>query len=267
MAGDHLKEDDVAAAWDRNADRWAADVRAGFDLFREFYTFPAFLDFMPPIDGCRVIDLGCGEGANTRRFARLGANVTGIDVSKRLIALARAEEARDPLGVRYEVASYSRLSGFADGGFDVALSTMALMDGPDFAAAMGEACRVLKPGGALCFSVLHPCFMTRGFKWLDGESGPHNGLRVADYFNRSSFVDRWGFSNAPQAASVVEEPFEVPYFAYTLADYLNGMLDAGFRIARIGEPRPGEDLARQHPWLARWRRHAPLVLMLAAVKD
>jgi len=263
-----LDETGVAACWDDNARRWADDVRAGRDLFREFYTFPAFLEFMPPVAGRRVIDLGCGEGSNTRRFAALGARVTAIDLSSELIALARAEEQRAPLGIRYEVTSFADLEGIADESFDVALSTMALMDGPDFGAAMRQAWRVLAPGGALCFNVLHPCFMTRGFAWLTEDSGAHAALRVADYFDRSPYVERWAFSKGarPEGSSPVE-PFTVPRFPLTLADYLNAVVAAGFRITAVGEPQPPEDAVRQHPWLARWRRHAPLVLMVRAAKD
>ena len=90
---DHPLDDAaVASAWNRNADRWTDDVRAGFDLYRELYTLPAFEAFMPRVEGRRVIDLSCGEGSNTRRFARLGARVTGVDLSYALIARAREEE-------------------------------------------------------------------------------------------------------------------------------------------------------------------------------
>ena len=62
-------------------------------------------------------------------------------------------------------------------------------------------------------------------------------------------------------------PFEVPRFPRTSSDYLNAVTAAGFRIAKIEELRPSEDLAREHPWLNRWYRHAPLVLFVSAVKE
>ncbi|MGD1876980.1 MAG: class I SAM-dependent methyltransferase [Kiloniellaceae bacterium] len=260
-----LKEDEVAAAWNRNAECWAADVEAGVDTFRDHYTLPAFLDFMPPLDGCRVLDLGCGEGTNTRRFARLGGRLTGIDLSEVLIARAQAAEARDPLGVDYRVCSYSRMDGFADGSFDVALSTMALMEGPDIAAAMREAYRVLVSGGRLCFSVLPPCFMTRDFGWLRTADGQYAALKVGRYFDRSPFVERWSFGGQAEAAA--DQRFEVPRFPRTLSDYVTAVCAAGFRIAAIDEPRPDAAAAREHPQLARWREHAPLVLFVSASKS
>jgi hypothetical protein len=52
-----------------------------------------------------------------------------------------------------------------------------------------------------------------------------------------------------------------------LSDYVNALTAANFRIVKLGEPRPSEDLAREHPWLDRWYRHAPLVLFVTAVKE
>ena len=58
--------------------------------------------------------------------------MTGVDISPRMVELARQEEAREPLGIRYEVESSAELRSFADNSFDAAVSTMALMDTPDF---------------------------------------------------------------------------------------------------------------------------------------
>ncbi|MBQ0820343.1 class I SAM-dependent methyltransferase [Microvirga sp. HBU67558] len=267
MTNTILDEAAVAAAWNRNADLWTREVRNGLDLYRELYTLPAFLAFMPPIVGRRAIDLGCGEGSNTRRFARLGGMMTGIDLSTAMIEQARQQEAQEPLGISYEIGSFSELAPFGDGDFDCALSTMALMDGPDLGAALHAAFRVLKPGGTLCFSVLHPCFITPAIKWLTDETGAPLGLRVGHYFERMPFVEHWRFSRRDGSEGQAgREPFTVPRFPRTLSDYVNAVIDAGFRIVRVEEPRPGEELARKHDWLDRWYRHAPLVLFVSAIK-
>ncbi|MCB8821541.1 class I SAM-dependent methyltransferase [Microvirga rosea] len=259
-----LDENAVAQAWDENAERWTQDVRAGFDLYRDLYTFPAFLDFIPPLNDREVIDLGCGEGTNTRHFARLGGRMTGIDLSGKMIAHARSQEAEEPLGITYGIGSFTDLSAYSDGCFDVALSTMALMDGPDLPAALRSVYRVLKPGGILCFSVLHPCFVTPAIQWLVDQEGTHLGLRVGRYFDDAPFVEHWRFSKRPDPEQVPK--FTVPRFPRMLSDYINSVSDTGFQSIRTAEPRPDENVSAAHLWLKRWRDHVPLVLFVSAIK-
>jgi SAM-dependent methyltransferase len=257
----------VAAAWDGNAAAWTEQVRAGYDKYRELFTWPAFLRLLPHgLAGSRIIDLGCGEGENTRRLARLGARMTGVDLSARMIAAAREAESRDPLGIRYEVGSFTRLDGFPDGSFDAAVSTMALMDSPDLAGAFQAAYRVLRPGASLTFSVLHPCFITPDLAWLRDEEGRETHLAIGSYFSRTPDVERWRFSKAPAAVAARTEPFTVPRFPHLLSDYVNGLVGAGFRIERLVEPRPDEATAAEHPWLRRWRDQAAFVLLMQATK-
>ena len=259
-----LSEAEVARAWDQNADLWAEQVRKGWDTYREYYNNPAFLEFVGDPSGKTVLDAGCGEGYNTRLLARRGARMTGVDISGRMIELARREEAREPLGIRYEVASFTDLPMFAASTFDAVVSFMALMDSPDFPSAVRALYRVLKAGGTLAFSMIHPCFMTRGFSWVRDESGKESALTVAQYFNDEPWVERWKFSKAPDAARA--EPFAVPRFDRTLSHYLNTLVDSGFVLRRIGEPRPTEEVCQEHPWLRRWREHAPLFFYVRAEK-
>jgi SAM-dependent methyltransferase len=256
-------EQEVARRWDENASAWAEQVRAGADAYRELYNNPAMLEFIGDVGGRDVLDAGCGEGYQTRILARRGARMIGVDLSARMIELARAEERREPLGIRYEEVSFSDLSIFADCSFDVCVSFMALMDGPDFPAAMRELRRVLRPGGRLVFSILHPCFATRGMQWIRDESGNETGLVVAEYFADDPWIERWKFTKAPDSGALGE--FAVPRFDRILSDYLNAVVAAGFALTEIREPRPSADAAREHPWLRRWRIHAPLFLYVKAL--
>ncbi|MBB3590497.1 2-polyprenyl-3-methyl-5-hydroxy-6-metoxy-1,4-benzoquinol methylase [Rhizobium sp. BK529] len=260
MTDDTLQ--DVAARWDDNADQWAHDVRNGYDTYRELFTFPAFIDFLPPLAGLDVIDFGCGEGTNTRLFAQMGARMTGIDLSERMIGHARKAEEENPLGIAYKVASYSADTGFAEGSFDAVVSTMALMDGPDFEGAMRQAFRLTRPGGFLAFSVLHPCFITPGLAWQRNETGIATALCVSRYFDHASFTEEWRFGSRPADEEV--KLFAVPRFPRTMSDYLNAIAAAGFRIRKIGEPQPSSEICEASPRFARWRDLAAFLLLVMA---
>jgi SAM-dependent methyltransferase len=262
MSADRLSEEDVARYWDGNAPSWAAQVREGKDIAREFLNNPAFLTFIGDLDGQRVLDAGCGEGHNTRIFARRGARMTGVDLSARMIELAEEEERRQPLGIRYLRTSYAELGMFPDAGFDAVVSSMALMDGPRFDRAMAECFRVLRPGGMLSFSITHPCFITQGAKWLRNEDGVKIKWMIGDYFSRDHWIDRWRFTDAlPDAPE-----FSVPRFNRTLSEYLNMVIAPGFVLKGIEEPRPSEEFCRAHPSQRGWRDHAALFLYVRAEK-
>jgi SAM-dependent methyltransferase len=259
---DDFSLEDVARYWDENAAAWAEQVRRGADVAREWLNNPAFLAFVGNVRGKRVLDAGCGEGYNTRILARRGARMTGIDLSERMIALARAEERREPLGIDFSRASYTDLATFGDASFDAVVSFMSLMDGPRFDLAMRETFRVLRPGGTLAFSMTHPCFLTKDATWLLDEQGVKIKWMVGNYFDPAGWVERWRFTDAPRDAT----EFAVPCFGRTLSEYVNTLIGAGYVLERIEEPRPSEEYCQANPSQRGWRDHAALFLYVRATK-
>ena len=258
-----FSEEEVARYWDQNADSWTDQVRKGWDVYRESHNTPAFLRLAGDLKDKIVLDAGCGEGYNTRLLARLGARVTGVDISPKMIGFAREAEEERPLGICYEVASFCDLSLFESESFDVVVSFVALMDGPDYEGALSEIYRVLRPRGELVFSVSHPCFMTRGFGWMnDGQGGTK--LTVSEYFNEEPWVEHWGFTEAPHPEQATL--FAVPVFPRTLSQYLNVLIQAGFMLREIAEPPVPEEACRRYPGMKGWRDHAALFLHVRAVK-
>jgi hypothetical protein len=73
-------------------------------------------------------------------------------------------------------------------------------------------------------------------------------VEVGRYFEREDGkIDRWLFSAAPLEAKASLKPFEVPVFHRTLAEWLNGVVRAGFVLEQVVEPRADEDTARRVP--------------------
>ena len=98
--------------------------------------------------GSRVLDVGCGTGADVRALARRvgpGGRVTGIDASEQLIAAAQpAGPGAAPVGFLH--GSAGELP-FPDGAFDAARAERVIEHVPDPAAAVAQMLRVVRPGG------------------------------------------------------------------------------------------------------------------------
>src|SRR5215813_9434587 len=149
--GDVMDHEEVGRYWNANADAWTTLSRAGYDVYRDHLNTPAFLAMLPDVRGLAGLDIGCGEGHNTRLLAARGAHLTAIDISQVFIQYAKQEEARAPQHIDYQVASAVAVP-FTDTSFDFAVAFMSLMDIPETERVLAEAYRVLRPGGFLQFS-------------------------------------------------------------------------------------------------------------------
>src|ERR1700723_2924028 len=125
-----MKPAEVAKFWEANAENLTRFARAGYDVYRDALNTPAFLRILPQVRGLAGLDIGCGEGANTRKLARLGARMQAIDVAPTFVRHAQATEAAAPLGIVYQVANGMELP-FDANTFDFATAFMSLMDMPD----------------------------------------------------------------------------------------------------------------------------------------
>ena len=240
----------VATLWEANAESWTRFSRAGYDVYRDALNTPAFLAMLPPVSGLAGLDIGCGEGANTRRLAQLGARMHAIDIAPTFIRHAKATEDADPLGITYQVADGMALP-FAQDSFDFTTAFMSLMDMPDHTRALQEAHRVLRPGGFLQFSILHPCFVPPYRKVLREADGTVRAIEVARYFDaKQDEVETWWFSTLPAEERQHVAPFRVPRFHRTLSAWVQNICQAGFIIEQLAEPCATTQQAAAEPVIA-----------------
>lgn len=109
--------------------------------------FAASLNIKP---GMIVLDLGCGDGTTAIPQAKLGADVTGVDIAENLV-LAGAQRAKQ-LGLsncRFQQGDASNLDGLADHAFDLTVSVFGAMFAPRPQDVAREMVRVTKPGGRI----------------------------------------------------------------------------------------------------------------------
>src|SRR3989440_4313123 len=140
-------------------DWWDTNIGDEGDLWHRTLIDPPLLHLVGEVNGMRLLDLACGNGYLSRRFARQGATVTAVDANAPLIERARAREAQEPLGITYHVADTAHLWMLEDGAFELVVCNMALMDIENAAGAIQEVARVLRPKGRLVASLSHPCFV------------------------------------------------------------------------------------------------------------
>jgi SAM-dependent methyltransferase len=259
-----VKSAEVAAYWEANADIWTRHARTVYDVYRDALNTPAFLAMLPPVSGLRGLDVGCGEGSNTRELARLGARMHGIDIASTFIRHAVAAENADPLGIVFYGADAIFLP-FVPGTFDFVTAFMSMMDIPDQARALSEVWRVLRPGGFMQFSISHPCFDPPHRRVLREADGTTRAIEVAGYFDTEERVDIWWFGTLPREERERVAAFRTPRFHRTLSQWVEIICRAGLVIEQFGEPTASTELAEAEPVVAD-TRVAPLFLHVRARK-
>ncbi|MBY4606501.1 class I SAM-dependent methyltransferase [Rhizobium sp. 9T] len=260
-----MNTNDVAAHWESNAETWTIYSRAGYDKYRDALNTPAFLNMLPPVAGLAGLDLGCGEGFNTRAVARLGARMTGLDIAPTFIRYARESETQAPLGIDYVLGDGQSID-FPEASFDFVTAFMSMMDMANQRGVLRGVHRILKSGGFLQLSILHPCFVPPKRRNVRNEAGEPIAVEIADYFDESDGrIERWIFSSIPQGERATLTPFSIPRFHRTLTSWVSMIVEAGLVIEAFGEPMASPEVALAEPVVAD-TRVAPIFLHVRARK-
>jgi len=108
-----------------------------------------------PLQGARVLDVGCGAGLLSEALAQAGATVTAIDLAPELVKVARLHALESGVQVDYRVQAVEALAAEAPSGFDAVTCMEMLEHVPDPGAILQACARLLKPGGRLFVSTLN----------------------------------------------------------------------------------------------------------------
>ena len=189
------------------------------------------------VTGKKVVDVACGEGFFTRKLRQAGAaEVLGTDVSERMIELAKAEEAKNPLGVEYAVEDARATKPQRD--CDLAVASWLLVYAHD-RGELDQMCRglarLLKPGGRFVTLTTNPDLYT-----FDRPDYRKYGFDVS--------VEDRVYEGAPIRFTcyVEDSTIEIENYYLSVTAYAKAFRNAGFRdfTVRMPElaPNPtGED--------------------------
>lgn len=189
-----------------------------------YYERPATLSLLPDVKNKRVLDAGCGPGVYSEWLIGHGAEVVAVDASPKMIELAKQR-----LGPASDVrqADLSKPLSFLDSSsFDVVLSALVLEYIEDWSSTFAEFHRVLRPSGNLVVSVTHPFFDYLYFK-------------SNNYYETELVGSEWrGFDKVR---------VYMPSFRRSLGATLNPLIEAGFCLERILEPKPTNEFKEADP--------------------
>jgi len=215
-------------AYDEIAGWYSARKRGSYEFKIQL---PAILNLLGNLHGKSLIDIGCGPGVYSVEFAKRGANVLGVDISRKMLDKARNNAKMTNMKLTLQKADAHSLP-YTDDSFDVAVLILTILN----SQMVEEAARVLKPGGLLLYSDTHPIIESKG-KWEGNDIG---AVRIVeDYFLQDK--REWRIKPSPRRTITLK------YYTRTIEQSVNMIADAGFKILRIVEPKPGRDVKKSDP--------------------
>jgi SAM-dependent methyltransferase len=218
-----MNEEPIALeTYSRLADAYAG--RIDTKAHNAFYDRPAVISLLPAVEGKRVLDAGCGPGVYSEWLANRGAEVVGIDVCQRMVELARLR-----LGGKASVvqADLGRPLDFLEpSSFDLVVAALTLDYVRDWDATFHEFFRILREPGHLVFSAGHPAVEF------------HVYHPEGNYFEVEPVSFEWrGFGTTVR----------MPYYRRPLQAMVGPLLEAGFVLERLLEPRPVPEFGEHDP--------------------
>ncbi|QNN51583.1 class I SAM-dependent methyltransferase [Nocardioides mesophilus] len=186
------------------------------NLFNAYYARPEMLRLAGDVAGLEILDAGCGSGPLMEALRAQEAVVRGFDLSPSMVELARRRLGED---ADVRVADLGAPLPYADDAFDLVMASLSLHYVEDWASTLAELRRVLKPGGRLIGSIIHPTVYAIVYP-------------EADYFALTQYSEDYDFG---------EGTVWMTYWHRPLQDVVNAFIDAGFRIRTVTEPPPAAD--------------------------
>lgn len=177
-------------------------------------------DHVGSLAGLDVLDVGCGPGFYAAAMLDRGATVTGVDGSETL--LDRARQATEGRATLHQHNLEKPLGFAADASYDLVLMALVYHHVYDRPQLLAELRRVLRPNGRLLISGTHP---TAEQRWLGGSY----------------------FAGGRVDSAAGDGKISINFERMPLETYLNELIQGGFTLERVSEPRPIEALREVDP--------------------
>ena len=227
---------DIAREWDKIAQLRYWQIASGKDLSFSHILLPTIQTLVEDCSLESVLDIGCGTGQLTRELANVSGKLTAVDPSARSIDIAR-RTCFSSGNVSFYVGTVEEFArNWSGSPFNIAVANMTLMTCLDLEALVRAVATVVAPDGCFVATITHPWFWPQ-----------YRGYANAGWFNyHQEIVLEGPFSISAEISDYVTTHVHRP-----LATYLNSLSQFGFRLDRIMEPYPREEIQALYP--DRWR--------------
>lgn len=187
-------------------------------LFNTYIEVPATMSLLKNVKNRKILDLGCGTGRHSSILKKRGANVCGLDLSPKMIEVAKSE-IKD---VDFKVGSVYKLP-FKSNFFDIVVSGLVVGHFKNLDRAFNEIHRVLKNNGIFVFSTTNPILgISRHIK---GKSRLYR--KFGDYFKEGKIYTHWPSLRV-----------KVPYYHRTFQTLIRTIIRNKFIIEDFVDARP-----------------------------
>lgn len=176
-----------------------------------------------------ILEIGCGGAQNSVYFAKKGAKVSAMDISKDQIEFAKNLADKHGVKIRFYVRDIKTLTPIKSSSQDIVFSAFALQYVDNLKKCFKEVNRVLKKKGLFVFSIDHPFFRTINPKSLKiKQSYFKTGKHIEDYGDYGKFV----------------------MYNHTVSELFNTLTENGFEVVKMLEPK--QDKKNPDPWRNLW---------------
>jgi SAM-dependent methyltransferase len=185
------------------------------------FAIPALLNHLELNPGQSLLDIGCGSGVLAPYLAAKGIHYTGVDISPKLIAIAKRNHSKSG---KFIVGDARRLSKFFVTTFDACCFLLSIQDMNPLDSVLENAAARLSAGGIIAILMTHPCFrIPRQSGW-----GYEDGRKL--HFRR---IDRYlSPLNIPMKQHKQGTTIS---FHRPLSAYINALSNAGFAVDKMDE--------------------------------
>lgn len=230
----------IIAAYEDLADNYNAMI--DHKPHNAYYDRPNTLALIDSPKEKLILDAACGPGKYAEILLEEGAEVTGFDLSPKMVAWAKERNGSKGNFFVHDLAG--PLTMFENASFDIVLCALAMHYLEDWNATVREFHRVLKPSGSLVVSIEHPFF-------------EHLYFKSDNYFEVEAVQATWsGFG----------KDVEVNSYRRPLHECLRPLTENGFYIDKLVEPKPVPEFEKYDPRHFKELNEFPSFLCIRAIK-